>query len=368
MKPSALPAEPVPRKRGRAWWVCSIAVVVAVGAGAAAAVAVTRSADGVTEEPERKRVAGTALVERETLQETVTSPGSLSYGGASTVDAGDAGTVTRLPREGGRVKFGGVLYAIDNQPVVLLRGRLPAWRSFKSDMRDGPDVQQLERNLQTLGYFTGTPDTRFDWYTKAAILRWQDTLGVKETGSIDHGLVVFTRGEVRVAETVAKVGDQVGAGAAVLKLSGLSKVVTAELPSAKQAVAKVRGKVTVNLPAGKTTKGTISRVGAPRQQKNGDDEAIIVPVTITLDRAADTGRLQEASVLIDFPTASRKNVLTVPVAALLALPNGGYGVEVVRNTGTTETIGVKTGLFAGGSVEVTGDGLQAGQKVVVPAL
>jgi hypothetical protein len=109
-------AEPVPRKRGRAW-VCSIAAVVAIGA--AVAVAVTRSAGGVPEETGHKRVAGTALVERKTLQEIVTSPGSLSYGGASGIDAGGAGTITRLPREGGKVTIGGVLYAIDNRPVVI---------------------------------------------------------------------------------------------------------------------------------------------------------------------------------------------------------------------------------------------------------
>ena len=93
-------AEPVPRKRGRAW-VCSIAAVVAIGA--AVTVAVTRSASGAPEETGQKRVASTALVERKTLQETVTSPGSLSYGGASSIDAGGAGTITRLPREGGVV-------------------------------------------------------------------------------------------------------------------------------------------------------------------------------------------------------------------------------------------------------------------------
>ena len=55
----------------------------------------------------------------------------------------------------------------------------------------------------------------------------------------------------------------------------------------------------------------------------------------------------------------RKDVLTVPVAALLALAEGGYGVEVVDG-GDRRIVAVETGLFAGGRVEVTGDGHRRG--------
>ncbi|MFF0308981.1 efflux RND transporter periplasmic adaptor subunit [Streptosporangium sp. NPDC004379] len=358
---------PAPRGHGRTW-LPVIASLAAIAVGAVATLTVSRSGGGAAEEIERKHVANTAVVERRTLRETITSPGSLSYGASGRLVAGRAGTITRLPREGGKVKPGGVLHSIDNQPVVLLRGRLPAWRSFESGMSNGPDVRQLERNLKTLGHFAGRPDAHFDWYTKVAILRWQDAIGMKETGSIKHGQILFAPREVRVAETVVHLGDQVAAGTAVAKLSGLTKIVTAELKAANRAVAKVRGKVTVNLPGGKATTGTVSKVGAPRQREDGSDKKIIVPVDITLDRPAAAGSLQEVSVSIDFPTASRKDVLTVPVAALIALPDGGYGVEVVRDAVTTQAVAVKTGLFAGGSVEVTGNGLDAGQKVVVPTL
>jgi hypothetical protein len=342
--------------------------IAAISLGTAATLTVLRSGGGAAAEAEQKHVPNTAPVERKTLQETVTAPGSLSYAGASPLSAGRAGTITRLPSEGGKVRLGGVLYSIDNRPVVLLRGRLPAWRAFDTGMSDGPDVRQLERSLGALGHFSGAPDAHFDWRTTAAILRWQDAIGVPETGSIKRGQIVFAPGDVRVAQTVAHLGDQVAGGTAVARLSELNKIVTADLKSANQAVAKVRGKVTVNLPGGKATTGTISRVGAPRQRDDNGEKRIIVPVTITLDRPAATGSFQEVSVSIDFPTASRKDVLTVPVAALIALPDGGYGVEVVRDARTTQTITVKTGLFAGGSVEVTGDGLDAGQKVVVPTL
>ena len=59
-------------------------------------------------------------------------------------------------------------------------------------------------------------------------------------------------------------------------------------------------------------------------------------------------------------------MLTVPVAALVALREGGYGVEVVEGD-QPRIVAVKTGLFANGRVEVTGDGLAEGMKVGMPA-
>jgi multidrug efflux pump subunit AcrA (membrane-fusion protein) len=63
-----------------------------------------------------------------------------------------------------------------------------------------------------------------------------------------------------------------------------------------------------------------------------------------------------------------ENALTVPVTALLALAGGGYAVEVVDPTGVHRLVAVELGLFddAGGLVQVSGSGLKAGQRVVVP--
>jgi len=58
-------------------------------------------------------------------------------------------------------------------------------------------------------------------------------------------------------------------------------------------------------------------------------------------------------------------VLAVPVAALLALPEGGFGVEIVEGN-TTRIVAVKTGMFAAGRVEVSGEGIAEGMKVGVP--
>jgi hypothetical protein len=53
----------------------------------------------------------------------------------------------------------------------------------------------------------------------------------------------------------------------------------------------------------------------------------------------------------------------------LALAGGGYGVEVVNAAGVHRLVPVSLGLFddADGLVQVSGSGLRAGRRVVVPA-
>jgi multidrug efflux pump subunit AcrA (membrane-fusion protein) len=58
-------------------------------------------------------------------------------------------------------------------------------------------------------------------------------------------------------------------------------------------------------------------------------------------------------------------VLAVPVRALLALSEGGYAVETVRN-GVRKLVAVELGAFADGYVEISGR-VQPGTKVVVPS-
>jgi hypothetical protein len=73
-----------------------------------------------------------------------------------------------------------------------------------------------------------------------------------------------------------------------------------------------------------------------------------------------------AAVTVALTAGQRRDVLTVPVAALLALAEGGYGVQVV-DAGSTRIVAVQTGLFADAEVEIAGTGLRPGLKVVMPA-
>jgi archaellin len=92
-----------------------------------------------------------------------------------------------------------------------------------------------------------------------------------------------------------------------------------------------------------------------------------VPLTITVTLPAGASELDQAPVQVAVTGAQRRNVLLVPVTALLAGPSGGYRIAVMDDTGR-RLVTVRPGLFddAAGTVEVTGDGLAEGALVEVP--
>jgi hypothetical protein len=155
-----------------------------------------------------------------------------------------------------------------------------------------------------------------------------------------------------------------------MTLTGTTRVVTVELDMADQRLAVKDAEVTMTLPAGDTVPGRIASATTviSTSSESGDDDGIettIEVIVVTDDQQALAG-LAQASVSVAFSAATRENVLTVPVVALLALAEGGYGVEVVTGE-TTEIVAVKTGMFANGRVEVSGEGIVEGTTVGIPA-
>jgi peptidoglycan hydrolase-like protein with peptidoglycan-binding domain len=274
-----------------------------------------------------------------------------------------------VPSPGTVVERGQSLYSVDNRPVTLLYGDLPAWRRLAAGIADGPDVQQLEANLVALGHATEaelTVDDRFTAATTTAVKRWQKALGLEETGVVELGQAVFLPGAFRVAKVEVEKGSSAPPGSPVLTGTSTSRLVKVDLDATKQSLVKVDDKVDVKLPDGRTTPGTIASVGTVAQTKGQDQSKRVVEVTVTLDDPSASGAVDQAPVKVGITSASRKGVLAVPVNALLALSEGGYGVRVVDGSATGRIVTVATGLFARGMVEVTGD-LAEGDQVEVPA-
>ncbi len=333
---------------------------------------VPRAAGGDDKAAETDQPAtGTATVTRQDLVARTEMDGTLGYSGQLSVLGHLQGTVTALPAVGTVIERGQSLYSVENRPVLLLYGDLPAWRSLVAGMSAGPDVRQLEQSLVAMGHATEaelTVDETFTPATAAAVKRWQKALGVEQTGSVELGQAVFLPGAIRVAEVKAEKGGSAAPGSPVFTGSTTTRVVNVDLEASKQSLVKVGDKVEVKLPGGRTTTGVVASVGSVAQTKGqGESAKQVISVTVTLDDPSATGSLDQAPVRVGVTSDSRKGVLAVPVNALLALAEGGYGVRVLDGSPTGRIVAVQTGLFARGQVEVSGDGLVEGLSVEVPA-
>ncbi|WP_436772720.1 peptidoglycan-binding protein [Yinghuangia sp. YIM S09857] len=279
-----------------------------------------------------------------------------------------------LPKVGDVVKQGQTMYEVNGRPVPLFYGPSPLWRALGKGVSNGPDVLLLERNLAALGFGSDlNVDEKFTDGTAAAVKRWQKSLGLPQTGRVDPSAVAVQPGAIRVTALKASIGAP--AQGEVAAVSGTGRLVEVKLPVDQQNVAHKGDKVTVELPDGKKTTGTISEIGtvASKDEQGGGMPGqgggkATVPVTVTLDKPEEAGSLDGAPVRVGFTSQSRRAVLSVPVNALVALAEGGYAVEVVdAAAGTRKLVGVLPGLFANGRVEITGEGLAAGQNVRVPS-
>ena len=294
---------------------------------------------------------------------------ALGQGQTTAATYGQNAVYTMLPKVGAIVRRGDPLYAIDAEPAFLFYGSVPASRAFTPGMSAGADVAELNRNLRAYGAPSGDA---FTSATSVAIERFQSAHHVQSNGQLPLGSVVFEPGAVRVTTVTPTAGAPVQPGT-VLGISSIRRVVTIALDASQQASVKLGDPVLITLPDNSTTSGHVSFVGTvattPSNQSGGGSSSPTIEVDVTPDHAAATGRIDQASVDVSITTATVRNVLAVPVNALVALASGGYAVEDVQSTGVHRLVAVNVGLFddAAGVVEVTGSGLAAGQRLVVPA-
>ena len=307
----------------------------------------------------------TAAIARLTLTDRESHDGTLGHGDTTTIFSRRHGTVTGLPAEGTTVTRGEAMFHLDAEPVTLLYGSLPAYRTLATGVR-GADVKELERNLWALGYRGFTVDRTYGYSTASAAGRWQRERRLPRTGRSDPGQVVYATGAVRVDSLSTQTGAVVGPGAAVEKVTGISPLATVMLDPSSERLAERGAAVRVTLPGGKVVPGRISKVATVvGRGDNGESNTTKIRVTIRFTSAVRSLGAA-AAVTVAFTAGERPDVLAVPVAALIALAEGGYGVRGV-DASTTRIVAVGTGLFADGKVEITGSGLRAGMKVAMPS-
>lgn len=356
--------------RGRGRWVAAgIVAVVAAGAGAAWRAGAFSPSSSPGSGSQGAPPSATAAVTQQDIAATTPQTAVLGYAGSYTVRGQGSGTLTWLPSTGQVIHQGQVLYKTGNgSPVVLLYGSVPAWRTL-NEGTTGQDVTQLNHDLVKLGYadiadVTSLGWDNYSWETDQAVQNLEEHLGVTNpSGSLSLGQVVFEPEALRISQMTGSLGIPVSEP--VLTATSDRHVVTISLSTSEASEVAVGDAVTVTLPDNSSTPGTISSVGTVASGTAGN---ATIPVTVTLTHPSAAGTLDQAPATVNITTASVKNALAVPVAALVARSPGGYVVEIVGPGNTRRWVPVTPGIYDGanGLVQVTG-ALVPGQRVVVPA-
>lgn len=284
------------------------------------------------------------------------------------------GTNTKLPDDGDKVDCGDVLYRVDDDPVLLLCGTVPAYRDLHRGDK-GNDVRQLNRNLHELGYDADADidpdDNHFTWKTEKALEKLQDDKGFDATGALDIDDAVFLPKSARIAKVTGELGGSAQPGAQVAQATSDTLEVQVDLEASQQGEVKEGDRAQITLPGNKSVTGTVDRLGRVARTAGQDDDVgdATIPAYISLDKPKKARGLDRPPVQVEITTTGVESALSVPVTALVGKSGGGFAVEVVRDGGRRELVAVKLGLFdtADGRVEVEGD-LDEGDQVVVPSL
>jgi hypothetical protein len=365
-------SETVARGRlNRGWAAAGLVLLLAAGVAAGWRAGLLSSAASPGSGPEAPAPA-LAVVTRADIAATTPVAATLGYAGTWVVTGQGGGTLTWLPPSGLVVRQGQVLYRVDNgSPVVLLYGRVPDWRTMAEGI-SGPDVTQLNHDLVNLGYADRAEIAGLGWdyYSPAtayAVQRLEQHLGVTAPpGSLAVGQVVFKPGAIRVSHVTGSLGGP--AAGQVLAATSDRHVVMIPLDVSQEGEVKTGDTVTVTLPDGRSTRGVVSFVGAVATTSAAGQNGPVttIPVQAELTRPAVAAGLDQAPVTVYITTAAARDVLVVPVTALLARPSGGYVVEVAGQGNARRYVAVTPGIFDdnSGLVQVTG-ALAAGQHVVV---
>src|SRR5688572_2679537 len=163
------------------------------------------------------------------------------------------GTYTKLPYDGDKVGCGDVLYRVDDDPVLLLCGTVPAYRDLDSG-DEGKDVRQLNRNLRE------TSGDVFTWKTKKALEKLQREKGFDVAGALDLDEAVFLPRSARIAKVTGELGGFAQPGRPVAQATSDTLEVQVDLEPSQQGEVKKGDRARITLPGNRSVKGRVDRL------------------------------------------------------------------------------------------------------------
>lgn len=330
------------RSRSRSLLIVVAIAAVALGAGVFAGTRITSPADAAarTAPPEASDV--TVPVERRVLESQIVTRGEASYTGAVQVELGLTGLETaavvtgQVPTVGDTVNKGDVLLEVVGRPVIALPGDLPMYRSLRPGM-SGPDVEQLEKALDELGFDPGTVDDKYTNSTGHAVAALFEKAGyeppavdaeIQEQLKQANEAVRLAEDEVSTAQAALNGGSEDGSGSSAAR-SDLERAKTrlADAQHDRDAVAAQAGTPLPSSEAVFLTK-LPRRVDEVNVKRGGEVEGAVMSVsgtdlavTATVDAAG--GELLEKGMTAVFELPTGEEV-TASITKIRE-PSGGDG-------------------------------------------
>ena len=226
-------------RRARRRWPWMVAAVGVAGIALAASTVVLDGGDDVAESNEPESVTLTAVsAEVRDLIEFDELDGRMIYADIEPISSGSDGVITSLLDSGDAIERGTVLYTINAAPTTVFYGTIPFYRSIEEGSV-GDDVLVLEKNLAALGYHSfededgNMVDTDFvvdgvyDESTTDAVVRWQEDIGIEESGIVAASDVIVLDGPAVVSNVTSDLGRRVNVGTPIMELNMVGTADTA---------------------------------------------------------------------------------------------------------------------------------------------
>ncbi len=292
----------------------------------------------------------TTEIRTQQLARSIEFAGDMEYASPLVVRNLLGGSVHGIAPSEALVEAGDLLFLSDDQPVILLTGETPAFRTMAVDVV-GSDVEQLEASLVSMGYdpsATVTVDDTYTSNTAAMVSRWQQATGQTATGEVELGAVVFGQATMRVGSA--------GDGDDVVTLTSTHREVTFEAPF--EELTDLPATVEVRLPDRSSFETPVSD-----RRPLGDGQWL---VSVAVPDAVDVPALDIVPVTASWQVVETDELLTVPAGAVIRLDSGRYVVEVVEPDGATNFIEIGVTANSGGVVGFAADDLAAGTTIISP--
>lgn len=305
----------------------------------------------------------TVRVEEGTLGRSLRLPATGTWDVAGTIQSPAGGVITAVVAASGLLEPGSVLLRINERPVVLVPGSVPAFRALRLGT-SGRDVTALQRHLAGLGYKVDSSLRRYSKVTAAAVRSWQRFLGMPPTGVVELGDVVFLPqtafgAPLRWTDSVA-LGATLGAGTPILEQLAPSPTLTIDFGGSAPAQLGPGLAAEVVFSNGARRMVSLSTI----HQDQGRTWATLDPLEEALCAGLECLELVppagETPVDVTFTLIPRTTGPLVPVATIQSDAAGRAFVELPDGTRKT----VKVRVASGGSAIV--DGVSVGDEIVLP--